>query len=298
MLYYGWDWRLDGYNMMLIQRQTINVEARRWINVRWSMLIQRQLINVDSTSSFQRPSNFQIQTYFYVVSTLRSDVDSTLKCPLGFNSTRSYHSVSSAFYGNKWTHQMNGLIDPTDNTFVRNILESAKRTAKKPCKKKDSITSDLIIELCYSFSHSEDLCTVKSFSMITTVFFGFFEKWWTEDNHLKLFIPKSKTFQYRNGCEILLSQGQTSACPVKMFKRYISTAKLDVRSTSVLFKAVNKSHSVSKLISKDKKLSYTRTKECIISLFKSVNHTLDIGLHSWDQVGCLLLRIIVSVKGV
>ena len=56
--------------MMLIQRQIINVEA--------PTLNQRQVIDVDSTSSFQRPSNFQIQPYFNVVSTLRSDVDSTL----------------------------------------------------------------------------------------------------------------------------------------------------------------------------------------------------------------------------
>ena len=56
--------------MKLIQRQTINVEA--------PTLNQRQEIDVDSTSSFQRPSNFQIQPYFNVVSTLRSDVDSTL----------------------------------------------------------------------------------------------------------------------------------------------------------------------------------------------------------------------------
>ena len=56
--------------MKLIQCQTINVEA--------PTLNQRQIIDVDSTSSFQRPSNFQIQPYFNVVSTLRSDVDSTL----------------------------------------------------------------------------------------------------------------------------------------------------------------------------------------------------------------------------
>ena len=70
MLCYGWDWRLDRDNMKLIQRQTIKVEA--------PTLNQRQVIDVDSTSSFQRPSNFQIQPYFNVVSTLMSDVDSTL----------------------------------------------------------------------------------------------------------------------------------------------------------------------------------------------------------------------------
>ena len=90
------------------------------------------------------------------------------------NSTKSYQSASSAFYGIKWAHQINGLLDPTDNNFVKNILESAKRTAKKPCQKKDPVTSDLIIELCDSFSQSEDLCTVRSLCMITTAFSGFF----------------------------------------------------------------------------------------------------------------------------
>ena len=44
--------------MKLIQRPTINVEA--------PTLNQRQVIDVDSTSSFQRPSNFQIQPYFNI----------------------------------------------------------------------------------------------------------------------------------------------------------------------------------------------------------------------------------------
>ena len=60
-----------------------------------------------------------------------------------------------------------------------------------------------------------------------------------EDNRVELFIPKSKTDQYRHGCEILLSQCHTSACPVIMLKRYMSLANLDVRSNSFLSKAMN-----------------------------------------------------------
>ena len=65
-------------------------------------------------------------------------------------------------YGIKWAHQINRLLDPTDNNCVKNILLSTKRTAKKPCQKKDPVTSDLIIEFCDSFSQSEDLCTLRS----------------------------------------------------------------------------------------------------------------------------------------
>lgn len=209
--------------------------------------------------------------------------------------TGSYHSVYSAFYGIKWAHQINGLPDPTENTFAKNILEAAKRTIKSPCVKKDPVTSQLIIELCDRLSDSQDLCTVRNLCMITLGYSGFLR--YNElsnircanlsfaEDHVKLCIPKSKTDQYRHGCDILISKGQTSACPVAMLKRYMFLAKLDVSSDSFLFKAVSKSKSGSKLIFKDRKLSYTRTKECIVSLFKTVDPNLKIGLHSLRSGG-------------
>ena len=87
MLCYDWDWRLDGDNMKLIQRQTINVDA--------PTLNQRQIINVDSTSVNQRWFNVVISTSiqlsnptifqrrFNVEVWRWFNVDSTLKCPLG-----------------------------------------------------------------------------------------------------------------------------------------------------------------------------------------------------------------------
>ena len=209
--------------------------------------------------------------------------------------TGSYHTVTSAFYGIKWAHHMNGLSDPTENSFVRNILESAKRTAKAPCRKKDAVTSDHIIQLCDNFIDSQDLCTVRNLCMITLAYAGFlrFDELSSIrckdltfcDNYVDISIPKSKTDQYRHGCNILISKGSTSACPVDMLKRYINLANLNIRSDSLLFKAVNKSKSGSKLISKDKKLSYTRSKECVVSMFKIVDPNLKVGLHSLRSGG-------------
>ena len=101
-----------------------------------------------------------------------------------------------------------------------------------------------------------------------------------QEDHVKLNIPKSKTDQYRHDCEILISKGSTSACPVNMLKRYMYLTNLVVSSDSFLFKAINKSKSGNKLIFKDKKLSYTRAKECVVSLFKSIDPNLKICLHS------------------
>ena len=210
-------------------------------------------------------------------------------------STGSYHTVNGAFYGIKWAHQMNGLVDPTDNSFVKNILESAKRTDKPPCRKKDPVTSDIIIELCDRLRESQDLCTVRNLCMITLAYSGFLrfnelsnircKDLSLQDDYLKLNIPKSKTDQYRHGCEILISKGLTSACPVTMLQRYMLLANLEFESDSFLFKAVSKTKSGAKLIFKDKKLSYTRAKECIVSLFKSVDQNLNVGLHSLRSGG-------------
>ena len=38
---------------------------------------------------------------------------------------------------------MCGKLDPTNNAFVQNFNDSAKRTAKPPVKKKDPVTSDM-----------------------------------------------------------------------------------------------------------------------------------------------------------
>ncbi|XP_053373596.1 uncharacterized protein LOC123527851 isoform X1 [Mercenaria mercenaria] len=211
------------------------------------------------------------------------------------DSSSSYHTVSKAFYGIKWAHELNGLDDPTRNSFVKNLLESAKRTSRKPTTKKDPATSEIIIELCERFASSEDLCTVRNVCMITTAYAGFlrFDELSNirckdisfDENYFKIHISKSKTDQYRFGNEILISKGVTVACPFSMLKRYMCLASIDTSTEGFLFKPVFKSKCVSKLIYKDKKISYTRARECIIKLFKEVAPDLNIGLHSLRSGG-------------
>ena len=44
--------------------------------------------------------------------------------------------VNSAVYSIKWAHNLNGFIDPTNNSFVISLLESVKRLNGKPINKK------------------------------------------------------------------------------------------------------------------------------------------------------------------
>ncbi|VDI79474.1 Hypothetical predicted protein [Mytilus galloprovincialis] len=77
------------------------------------------------------------------------------------NNNSTCHPISNAVYGIKWAHEINGLNDPTSNTFVTSILEASKRVAPKKTEKKDSITPETLIELCDMFKNSLDLLVIR-----------------------------------------------------------------------------------------------------------------------------------------
>jgi hypothetical protein len=44
---------------------------------------------------------------------------------------------------------MCGQLDPTGNAFVKNLVESAKRTAKAPVGKKDPVSTDILLSFLF-----------------------------------------------------------------------------------------------------------------------------------------------------
>jgi integrase len=117
--------------------------------------------------------------------------------------------------------------------------------------------------LCDKYKDSTDLADVRDLCMILISFAGFlrFDELSSlvcsdidfKESYININIQKSKTDQYRQGDEILISEGSTSACPVGMLKRYINLGKKDISSNDFLFKAVFKSKHGFQLIHKNKK---------------------------------------------
>ena len=81
--------------------------------------------------------------------------------------------LNNAVYGIKWAHEINGLPDPTTNTFVSSVLEASKRIAVKLTEKKEPISPDTLIELCNMFKDSVDLLIVIDLAMILFFFQDF-----------------------------------------------------------------------------------------------------------------------------
>ena len=189
----------------------------------------------------------------------------------------SHHVVSAAIYSIKWAHGLNGLSDPTNNAFVRNLHEAAKRITGHRAVKKDVVTSDIVKELCDKFKDSGDVAVIRDLCMITTSFTGFLRydelssirctDITMHQDFFKIEIQKSKTDQYRSGNQVVIAKGNTSACPHNMLNRYMSSACINTETVGYLFKPIFRSGRVCKLIYKDKKLSYTRARECILNGF-------------------------------
>ena len=53
----------------------------------------------------------------------------------------SYSIISSVFYAIKWVHKINNFVDPTENGFVKGMLDATKRLRSQPIKRKDVVNS-------------------------------------------------------------------------------------------------------------------------------------------------------------
>ena len=203
----------------------------------------------------------------------------------------SQHPVNNAVYAIKWAHNCAGLTDPTENSYVTSLQEAARRKANHGVHKKEPITKDILITLCDKFIDEKDLLIVRNLTMILFCFAGFlrfdevssltFNDIIMRDDHIVLCIKKSKTDQYRQGSEVLIAKGSTSACPVSMYLRYLDLLSSVEDKSFFLFRPIFRSKDVCKLIYKNKKLSYTAARSNIVSLLKTVvGEHVNIGIHS------------------
>lgn len=147
----------------------------------------------------------------------------------------------------------------------------------------------MLIELCEKFSDSTDLLIVRNLTMIWFSFAGFlrfdelrslcFDDMLVNEDHRVIFTRKSKTDQYRQGNEILISRGNTAACPVNMYQKYLDLLKDVEEKHFYIFRPIFWSKGICKLIYKNKKVSYSAARNNILPLIKSVVGNVNKGLH-------------------
>lgn len=208
---------------------------------------------------------------------------------------KSNNVISSVFYSVKWVHSLNDYSDPTENNIVKQLLEASKRICSKPVHKKDTLTTEMIQSLCSLYESSSDVIDLRDLAMIILAYSGFMRinevsnlhcnDIHFKEDHLLVNVRQSKTDVYRNGSEIVIAKGTTQACPYSILQRYVTHAKISLDSDKYLFRPCFRSKNISNLVKKDKKLSYTRARECLVKKLKLVGPELDLGTHSLRASG-------------
>ena len=212
------------------------------------------------------------------------------------NSKSSFQVINSYVCAIRWMHNLCGHKDPTDNNHVKILLESSKRNNNGSHNKKDVLSADVIKDLCQKYSESTNLSVLRDLAMIVVSYTGFLR--YDElsnlkcknvifyEDHVKLVIEKSKTDQYREGNEILLSKLYSVSCPVDILRRYIDISGSVMSSENYLFTSLYNYKGKLGLRSKNKKLSYTRTREVLLKRIRETAPSgLNLGLHSFRASG-------------
>lgn len=212
------------------------------------------------------------------------------------HSSNNKGALTSAFYGLRWGHHINGYHSPTDHPFVQLAYEGAVRLCeKKPKNPKDPITSEIIKAIVLKFN-TDSIPDLRFLITCVLGFFGFFRidellsvklkdiSLFT--THMEIFLSKSKCDQHRDGKSVYISRIENNCCPVKIVEKFFSIAKISITHNKECFlipRLVTSKKKVSVHLSKG--ISYSRARE----IFKENIDTLQIqgnfGLHSLRSGG-------------
>ena len=166
----------------------------------------------------------------------------------------------TVFYGIRWSHHVMRFNSPT-NPLIQLAFKGCQWLCETETTKKEPITSDIIKALVAKYSGENP--TISDLRFLLTVLLGFAGFLRIDDllvklkhikileSHLEIIIPKSKTYQHREGHVVCISRIKSEYCPVKYLEVYQQKAKLDIpndkESTLIchIFKT-NSSHNILK----------------------------------------------------
>ena len=186
------------------------------------------------------------------------------------NTTESKSAVEEAVNAVGWVHQLAGYPAVSGSPFVRIVLEGLQCKLAKPKVRKEPVTSDMMSAMVNSLGAAPSLTDVRLVAACLLEFSAFLR--YDElaklrccditfsHTRMSIHILSSKTDQYRQGDNILVSRTGSSTCPVGMLEHYYSMAALPKQSKLRLFRGIVVTKSGERLRSQGS-LSYTRLRE-------------------------------------
>ena len=148
------------------------------------------------------------------------------------------NSIYSVFYAINWVHKLAGFqnCNPCDKFLVKSIVEASSRVPRKPARKAEPITPEILGLILQHYRESNNLLAlISGLSVCLLAYAGFFRisellsirrtNIVTEDLYHKIFIEVSKTGKYREGFWVYIAKTGNSACPYAYLVKYLEAAR-------------------------------------------------------------------------
>ena len=179
---------------------------------------------------------------------------------------------------------------PLTDPFIRATLDGLRRSLARPVTKKEPVTVEILEAIVKDAEQSGSLSDLRLATACLLSFPGFLRfselinlrpcdvsisgEW------MKIYIPKSKTDQLRQGDELVVARTGSHTCPVAMLERYMLRTGMSREDDRFLFRPIQKIKG-GETLKESGKISYS----CLSSLFKKKIADLglppsEFGLHS------------------
>lgn len=216
-------------------------------------------------------------------------------CQVFCSSAKIEEAVSAI----SWAHNLAGYPNPCHSSLVTQVKEGVLRECRKPVTKKEPISPFHLFLLAEKYGNENSCLTDLRIITICLLGYAGFLRFSEivnirrsdisfQDQHVSIFIQKSKTDKYNEGSRVCIAETGTKTCPVYFLRRYLKLAGIESSSDEYIFRQITylKKAASFKLRHTNKPLSYTRTREIILSALEDIG--LDkkkFGLHSLRSGG-------------
>ena len=213
------------------------------------------------------------------------------------NSNKSASSINEAFYAINWAHKLAGVQSPCVSELVIAVKEGSLRSVGHSVVKKEPITPEILFQIVQLYGNSTfSLKHVRIACMCLLSYAGFLR--FNElanlkrhqivfyEDHVSLFLEKSKTDIYREGRDVVISRTGKCTCPVLMLEKYLTMANIKSDSLDFIFRPLCFCKTTNSYKLRSGKLSYTTAREILLSSLERLGLNKKMfGLHSLRSGG-------------
>jgi integrase len=207
-------------------------------------------------------------------------------------------AVEEAVNATSWVHQLAGLESPGQEPLVKMVVVGLQRELAKPKKRKEPVTLDILKRMIDSAGSNPTLSECRLLAIVFLAFSAFLRfdeiskvrccDIQFHQEHMTVKILSSKTDQYREGDEVVVSRGGSDLCPVRRLEEYYRLAEIDCQSMKALFHGIVNTKNGEKL-RESGALSYTRMREIFLAKLHSLGFDSAMyGVHSLRSGGATL----------